>query len=228
MINIKDYNDPIPIHAGFLCTSNYLIKSILNLDLKTPFMQMYISLKNIASIIDNDFVDFLNPEFYIKKDFGLFSHVWHNKYPNLLFNHLDPCVENGYKILESSVNNIKNIFNTQDKINFICFADTEYTSLAQHIVVGAVDYIPPDIPAIIQNMSKNIIGDADNLLQIMNKKYPHISCNICIFTKNKELGQQIKNNKKNIVYLPTTYHMNIWEILDDNEQKNAIEEKNSL
>ena len=77
-----------------------------------------------------------------------------------------------------------------------------------------------NFPHVIQNLEQ----DCENLIQIMKEKYPTVQTNICVFSKNLELGERIgKMNNSHVVYLPTTYSMYFWEMDETTRQKAVTE-----
>ena len=193
---IKEQN--IPVHAGCLCTPNYLIKTILNLDFLSPFMMMRINIKDICSIIKNNFELYVKSSMYIRDKPG---EIIHTEYSSIVWNHLDTLSPSGYEKLLLQVNNLKMVLNstTSKTIIYICF--TGY-----------------------QINNDNIDIDCLELLNMSNEYFPTHKFKIFLFTDCTNVGDKILQlHNENILYLPTTYNLCFWK-LSEEERSLAIKE----
>lgn len=205
-IKITDINAPVPIHAGFLCTSNYLIRTILRLDLKSPFMLMRISLKDISQSISDNFATYLDRTRYYKSDAG----VLHYDFPTLLWNHVDPTTNEGYEKLSEQVSVYRHIIDATEKrpIIFTCFAG----------------YKPHNTPE-IHDMIGTLESDAVLLLNTARKIYNR-EITILIFSDEKSIQERItKINNESIISLPLSHTIYTWGLSLHNQTESLKEIK---
>lgn len=200
-MNVMDSNCPLPVHAGFLCTPNYLVRSILHLDFKTPFMMMMIDLRDIAKMIEDDFVDCLNSEFYYDKVYGkTFKAPGHRKYPSVVWNHVNVMKEDGYEKLKEQVTNFQNVMDKSEKGRyaiFTCFAEIR----KNHETV---------------DMAENIHKDAEFLMEVAQKKYPHLKVRLFVFTNNPVIQEKLLSlNNTSIVVIYIQHTMFLWEVSEE-------------
>ena len=205
--NVEDAEGPIPVHAGFMCTPNYLTRTVLRLKFKTPFMMMMISMADMARILDSAFLDYLDKSKYKKIQYG----IGHDDYPSVLWNHMDPTTEEGYRKLEEQVDSYLRVLEScKDRpIIFTCFADFKPSD-------------PPDHQATV--MMKTVDRDALSLLEIARKIYSYRSVKIFVFSRHPHVGKMIESLGENdIRFIHLNYTSFIWE-LPEHMQKAAIQE----
>jgi hypothetical protein len=190
--DVVDAEGPVPIHAGFLCTPNYLLRAVLYLKFKTPFMMMRIGMVDIAKIIKNDFVDYLNPSMYWRNEEG----VCHSSYPGVLWNHIDPMTPDGYEKLKGEIDEYRRVIrDTGDRpLIFTCFAGKR----EEHHTA---------------TMIKNVDEDALFLLNTAREMYPGRSVKVFVFTPAYELKEKFDTlNEPDIVFIPLSFTIFIWDL----------------
>ena len=189
-------NKYIFVHAGSHCTPNYIIRSILSLDFESPFMLMMIPLENIIDIINNNFVDYLNKDYYYVDDKRK-TEIKHEKY-GLIWNHLNPMLDQGYDKLKKRVNNL-----------------LKYLHLSEQKIFVYI-HIPYEI-----NCMEDLINNGNLLLNSSSKLYPHHIFKLFIFSNL--INNDIYNDNSDIFFIKTDYQWNIWDIKSKEEQQKAID-----
>lgn len=123
------------ISLGTLCHSSKFLKDNNLKQESYPFDWIFSNIQIVISMIKNDFVDFLNQDFYIQNTQD-FNKAGHALYRHDMFNHFNPCKDEIYQYYARCVIRFRSVMaeNNGTKLFFMMLVNRANTIEEQNIL----------------------------------------------------------------------------------------------
>lgn len=180
-----------------LTLTKYLIKkSKKEGELSCPFDLSVTNVNDLIKLLENNFKDFMNSEYFYMKKFDNIEVISHKIYTNTHFNHESPFMTNE-NFIENDYQKLKERYNERIK-NFY-------------------KYINDDNILFVYNVRDNI--NINDLLNCLSNTFPNLSYKLCVIHLYKNIICNIDLTNDHVIYIP--YFMkDIWN--KDEEQLDFV------